>query len=366
MSDPPPPHSPNQAAPPPPPPPPQIIIQQEKSAFGRYGRVLLALLIFAAIWIIGMKSAYQSYFSTSDGTQEKYHSLSKSATKKVAIVDISGTILEGDGFVKKQLDRVRDDENVVALVLRIDSPGGTVTASDYLYHHVKKLAEERHLPVVVSMGSMCASGGYYIAMSVGNEKDVIFAEPTTWTGSIGVVIPHYDFSGLLAEISVKDDSIASRQDKLMGSPTRELSDQERKEERELFEKLVSISFDRFKDIVRSGRPQLRDDDKAFDEATTGQIFTAEQALELHLVDRIGFIEDAVERAVKLSGLSKDKLMCVKYKQPASPLDMLMSSSAARPPKLVGDLQTLFDLSMPKAYYLCAPLPGGILRVLGGD
>ena len=162
-----------------------------------------------------------------------------------------------------------------------------------MYHHTRELCEDRGLPLVVSMGSICASGGYYIAMAVGDEEDAIFAEPTTWTGSIGVVIPHYDFSGMLKDYKIKDDSIASHRYKLMGSPTRALDAEGRAEERKLFQNLVDLSFEGFKDIVRSGRPKFRADDAALDAVATGQIFTAKQAREKGLVDKIGFIEDAI-------------------------------------------------------------------------
>ncbi len=341
-----------------PPPPPQVILQQQPpSAFGRYGKFLIVLLVLAVMSLIGMSASYQSYFSEPGAPQEKYHSLSKTADKKIAIIDISDTILDTDGFVKQQLDRVRKDDDVVALVLRIDSPGGTVTASDFLYHHVVELAKDRKLPVVVSMGGICASGGYYIAMAVGEVEDTLFAEPTTWTGSIGVVIPHYDLSGMLASFHVKDDSIASDKFKLMGSPTRELSPAERAEERKLFQELVDNSFDRFKEIVLRGRPKYREDEDAFKKVTNGQIFTASQALELGLVDQIGFVEAAIERAAKLAKRDPDDLRCIKYQEPVTPLDALMSVKASEPPSVLSNLQALLDLSAPRAYYLCTWLPG---------
>ncbi len=336
-------------------PPPQIIVQQQQSAFGRYGKLLLVLLGLAVMTIVGMSAAYQSYFSDSDGPQEKYHSLSKTATDKIAVIDVSGTIIESDGFVKKQLDRVREDDDVVAIVLRINSPGGTVTGSDYLHHHVQELAEERGLPVVVSMGGICASGGYYIAMAAGSKENVIFAEPTTWTGSIGVVIPHYNLSGLLADYQVKDDSIASHKYKLMGSPTRELSAADRAEERKLLQELVDISFARFKEIVTSSRPKLEQDAAALGKATTGQIFTAQQALELGLVDQIGFIEVAIERAAELAGRKTEDLRCVKYEEPASLASLLWMAAPTRE-SLSLDLQAIFDLTVPRAYYVCTTLP----------
>jgi len=340
----------------PPPPPPQIIVQQPPSAFGRYGKLLLVLLGLAVMGLLGLSASYESYFNPPGGPQEKFHSLNEEAREKIAIIDISDTILSSDGFIKQQLDRVRKDDDVVAIVLRIDSPGGTVTASDYLYHHVRKLSEDRNLPVVVSMGGMCASGGYYIAMAVGSGERVVFAEPTTWTGSIGVVIPHYDFSGLLAEYSVKDDSIASHKRKLMGSPTRQLSDAERAEERRLFQELVDRSFARFKEIVRQGRPKFQQNPADLDKVATGEIFTASQALELGLVDEIGFIETAIERAAELAGRSTTQLRCVKYVAPSTPLDLLMSASSSGNRPLGMNLQTLLDLATPRAYYLCTWLP----------
>lgn len=347
------------AAPSPAPPtgaPPQVIIQQPASAFGRYGKFLLILLGLAIMSIIALASSYQSYFSPPGGPQEKYHSLSKKATKKIAVVTVAGAIMEGNGFVKEQLDRVREDHDVVAVVLRIDSPGGTVTGSDYLYHHIQELCQDRELPLVVSMGSICASGGYYVAMAVGEQENSLFAEPTTWTGSIGVVIPHYDFSGMLAEYRVKDDSIASHKYKLMGSPTRVLDENERAEERKLFQELVDLSFEGFKEIVRSGRPKLRADAGALDAVATGQIFTAQQAVEKGLIDKIGFIEAAIERAAKLAGRDPQRLRCVKYTEPPTSLSTLLGARSQRTGVLGADLSTWLDLTTPRAYYLCTWLP----------
>ena len=206
-------------------PPPQIIIQQNSTVFGRFGKWLLAALVIAVMVIISLYSSYHSYFSPADMPQEKYHSLAQFATKKIAIIEVSGAIMEGeDSFAEKQIDRVRQDPDVVGVVVRVNSPGGTVTGSDFIYHHLRELAEKRKLPIVVSMGSVCASGGYYVAMAVGSQPNTIFAEPTTWTGSIGVIIPHFDVSGGLAKLGISEDSIASGPLKKMGSPTRPMSD----------------------------------------------------------------------------------------------------------------------------------------------
>jgi protease-4 len=339
----------------------QVVIQQP-TAFGRYGRFLLFLLVIAVIVIIGQNASYRNYFSPADAPQEKYHSLSKTATDKVAIIKVEGTILSADGFIKKQIDRVREDKDVKAVVLRIDSPGGTVTASDALYHQLRKLVtedrgtKEKEFPIVVSMGGMCASGGYYLAMAVGGRDDVIFAEPSTWTGSIGVVIPHYDVSDLLAHWNIQDDSVVSDKFKLMGSPTRQLSPEEKEQERKLLQELVDISFGRFKDIVLSGRPKLKDDEQSFKTATTGRIFTAQQAKDLKLVDELGFMDEAIARAAKLAGGDENSMRCVKYEEPPGALKMLMGADSRIKPAASFDLSALLDLTAPRAYYLCTWLP----------
>ncbi|MGH7134282.1 MAG: signal peptide peptidase SppA, partial [Pirellulales bacterium] len=247
---------------------------------------------------------------------------------------------------------VRDDEAVKAVVLRVNSPGGTVSGSDYLYHHLKKMVADRKLPLVVSMGGIAASGGYYVAMAVGDEKEVIFAEPTTWTGSIGVVIPHYDVSGLMEKLEISEDSIKSHRLKQMGNPTRPMTD----EEREIFQELVSDSFGRFKEIVTAGRPRFKDDAAALDKVATGQVFTTHQALASGLVDKEGFVEDAIDRAIELAGLNKENVRAVKFKHLGGIFDMLDIHARTRAGTGASELAALLDLATPRAYYLCTWLP----------
>lgn len=308
--------------------------------------LLLALLATAAL--VGFVS-----WEDDDGLHEQHHSLQRHAKDKVAVITLEGTILDGDGFVKKQIDHVRDDESVKAVVLRINSPGGTVSGSDYLYHHLKKLCDDRQLPLVVSMGGIAASGGYYVAMAVGDTPRTIFAEPTTWTGSIGVIIPHYNLAGLMEKWQIEEDSIKSHRLKQMGSPTRLMTE----EERQIFQALVDEGFGRFKEIVKSGRPMFRSDDAALDKVATGQVFTTRQALAGGLVDQEGFVEDAIDRAIELAGLDKSQTSVVKYKHFGGIFDLMLGArSQARAASPVGELAALLDLASPRAYYLCTWLP----------
>lgn len=354
--------TPSHAQAPPAPPPQQIIVQQPSSAFGRFGKWLLAALVLAVLFIIGLYSSYHSYFSPSDAPQEKYHSLARHALKKVAIIDISGAIMEGeDSFAKKQIDRVREDSDVVGVVVRINSPGGTVTGSDYIYHHLRELKDEREkkeeepFPLVVSMGSICASGGYYVAMAVGDQKNAIFAEPTTWTGSIGVIIPHFDLTGVLKEIGANDDSIASGPLKQMGTPTRPMTEEERK----ILQNLVDEGFKGFKEIVASGRPKFKQHPAALDAVATGQIFTADQALERGLVDQIGFVEEAIARVTELAGQSAGDVRCVKYEEEPTLIGSLVGAEARARARCSVDVSALIDLTAPRAYYLWSWVPAAM-------
>jgi protease IV len=338
--------------------PPQIIVRPP-SGFGRrlwtwigWGGFLFCLLALISQW-----SARQDYYDLTGGIRERFHSGDEQADDKVAIITVRGVIWDGDSFVKQQIDRVREDERVKAVVVRVESPGGTVSGSDFIHHHLTRLREERRIPVVVSMGSVAASGGYYVAMAVGDQEGAIFAEPTTTTGSIGVIVPHYDISGLLKELQIEDDSIASHPRKQLLSMTRPMSE----EDREIIEAYVEDSFRRFKEIVKGGRPQLRgaeDSDQLLspDEErnlATGEIFTASQALAFGLVDEIGFVERALDRAAELAGLDKEQVRFVRYRRPPTLMGVFGTPQADGSGSPVS---WLFELSAPRAYYLATTLP----------
>jgi protease-4 len=332
---------------------PQYILQPKESLFGRFGKLLLVALVFCVISMMGMASQVQQYFGRGEGPRERFHSLSETATDKIAVVHVSGAIMEGDDFVERQLKAVEEDKSVKAVVLRIDSPGGTVTYSDRLFHQAKKLREDRKLPMVVSMGSMCASGGYYLAMAVGDQENAIYAEPTTWTGSIGVVIPNYNFSRTMNMTGAQDLSVVSGELKLMGSPTKPRTEKET----EVLQELVDITFEGFKDVVREGRPKFRADGEALDAVATGQVFTAKQAIDNGLVDSIGFLEAAIERAAALANLSTSSVRAIEYERRRTPIEQFLSASTQEQPAASGlDLRSLVELSSPRAYFLSTMAP----------
>lgn len=331
-----------------PPPPPRR---------GFWGRLLLTfiVLVVGGSFFLNFILLALSGSLLIDGAprvQEKFVSHDQNAKDKVVILPIEGVILESeDGFIKRAIDTAMKDEHVKAVVLRVDSPGGSVSGSDYLYHHLRELAETKKIPIVVSMGSMAASGGYYVSMAVGHEPGAIFAEPTCFTGSIGVIIPHYNVAGFMTEHGLVDDSIASHELKKMGSLTKPMTEQEKS----IFEALIKDSFEQFKKVIRSGRSEFEKDPKKLDTLATGQIFSAEQALKNGLVDKLGFQENAVARAIELAGLNADKVKVVRYKQEAGLSSILLGGQSSKSQPL--DLQALLEMTTPKAYYLATWLPG---------
>jgi protease-4 len=304
---------------------------------------------------MGVYARHREYFNTKDGVQERYHSGAKSARNKIAIIDVSGVISSGEGATKKQIEQVRDDPYVKAVVLRVDSPGGTITGSDYIYHHLCELKKEREIPLVVSMGGIAASGGYYVAMAVGDQPRSIFAEPTTTTGSIGVIVPHYDLSGLLERLAVKDDSIVSHPRKQLLSMTKPITP----DDREVLEGYMEEAFDRFKEIVKSGRPAFRENEDALEELATGEIFSAVRAQRLGLVDEIGFVEQAIERAAELAGLDPETTRVVEYRTPITLWDLLASAQAGEARGM--NWQSVLELGVPRAYYLMTSVPALAVR-----
>lgn len=306
--------------------------------------------LFCLPLMLSMMLTVGDYFGVREGVQEKFHSLSPAGTDKVAIIEIAGAIVDGeDGFVKKQIDRVRDDKRVKGVVVRINSPGGTISAADYLFHHLVKLREQRKIPLVVSMGGIAASGGYYVAMAVGDQAKSIYAEPTTTTGSIGVIVPHYNVSGLMRVLQIDDDSIVSNERKQMLSMTQPAN----AEHRAIIQKYVDEAAKRFKQIVTKGRPGFRENPNNLDQIATGEIFAAPEARENGLIDEIGFLEDAIDRVIELAGLDRKKTRVVRYKGRATLMQAL--GLAEQTPS---DPQIHLDrLLTPQAWYLWTGLPG---------
>jgi protease-4 len=330
-------------------------VPQNRSVLGKIFLALLLLAFFGSLLLNFLLIVAIAVRTGSGETriQEQYFSHEQFSKNKIAILSIEGVIAGGEGFFKRQLDQAQKDFDageLKAIVVRVNSPGGTISGSDYILHHLLKFKDETKIPLVVSMGGMAASGGYYVSMAVGDEKESIFAEPTTWTGSIGVIIPHYNIAGLMKEIGIEADEVVSHRLKGMGSISRPMTE----EEKQIFQSLVNDGFTRFKKVIKAGRPKFKADPTLLDKLATGQIFTADQAVENGLVDQIGFLEDAVDRAIILARVPKSDVSVVRYKSESSLVDAILGGQAKSSQSI--DLAAILDSTSPRAYYLCTWLP----------
>lgn len=207
---------------------------------------------------------------------------------KVAVIRIEGPIIDSKHAIDEIKEYVRD-QSVKAMVLRIDSPGGAVAPSQEIYEEIKKAALKKK--IVVSMGSLAASGGYYISAPVSR----IFANPGTLTGSIGVIMEIPNLEGLMSKVGIRTEVIKSGKNKDMASAFRSMG----KEQREILQSALDDVHDQFINAVAEGRKMLPANVRKL---ADGRIFTGRQALTVGLVDELGNLEDAIKSAAKLGGI----------------------------------------------------------------
>lgn len=229
---------------------------------------------------------------------------------RVAIIDVSGMIhnsgkpgLMGSGenplsAFHEKLERARHDGRVKAVILRLNTPGGTVTASDAMYREVLRFRAASKKPVVALMMDVAASGGYYLACG----SDTIVAYPTTITGSIGVIFQTVSLKTMLDRWGVSAEAITSGPNKDVASPLSTLTPEHRK----ILRGLVDDFYGRFTAIVRQSRPKIPAEQ--FATVTDGRVFTGAEARKLGLVDEVGDLYDAWADANRLAGIKQSKLI----------------------------------------------------------
>ncbi len=210
--------------------------------------------------------------------------------EKVAVVEIRGVITDSTD-VNRQLREYGERDDVKAIVLRIDSPGGSVGSSQEIYREVVRLGSKKK--IVTSMGSVAASGGYYIAAA----SHKIVSNPGTITGSIGVIMEFTNVEDLLRKVGLKGRVIKSGEFKDIGSPIRELTGKERR----ILQEVVDDLHSQFVESVAEGRGMEKAD---IQKIADGRFFTGAKANELNLVDKMGNLEDAIELAASIAGMDK--------------------------------------------------------------
>lgn len=328
----------------PPPAAPATIIVHSEGAFARWRNwALYSLLGMSVVANITMYSVYGEYYSAENPPTEKYHSGDKTATDKIAVIHVTGTIMPPfTSHTLKAIKRAKNDAKVKGVLLVVNSPGGFVADSHQIYHRLKELRETTNKPIYVAMDSLAASGGYYVAMGAGPEGK-IFAEPTTWTGSIGVIIPHYDVTELSEKIGLKSTPLTTGQFKDTLSPFKKMTE----EETAVWKNLMTQAYEQFIDVIADGRGKLKREQ--IREYADGRIFTAKDAKQFGLIDEIGYVEDAVEALKKTLNLTKVRV--VQYERPVTVVDLLGLGKAEAGPR--EQWNALIDASVPRSMYFCS-------------
>lgn len=249
--------------------------------------------------------------------------------------------------IVSQLRLAEQDKEVRAVLLKIDSPGGSTTASDILYHEIMEFKKRTQAKVVVSMMNLATSGGYYISL----PADHILAHPTTVTGSIGVILLYPQVTGLMKKIGIDVEVNKSGEKKDMASPFREATE----EERRIFQGITDDLGNQFLDLVKKHRTL---DTKAVESVATARVYLSKEALNLGLVDEIGYLSDAINMSKRLANLPPDAKVIV-YRRTEYPDDNLYNTKTSSPgiqrvslidlnfPGTFSDMQTGF-------YYLWMP------------
>jgi len=272
---------------------------------------------------------------------------------KIAIIDVdgllanrhkSGWMRSGENpvslFIEK-LDKAAADKSVKAVVLRLDSPGGTVAASDIMHHHLMEFRRQTGKPVIACVLGIGCSGAYYIACGC----DGIIAQPSGVVGNIGVIFQTFSVAGTLEKIGVKTVTIKSGDLKDMASPLHDLSDEEHKVLQGIIEHLSGQFFE----VVRKGRKTI--DEQKMAELSDGRVFTAEQALQQGLIDKVGYIADGIKWAKEIAGVKKTRVVI--YHRPSNykPNAYGLATAGAEGPGPLVNLELPDWLNAPGAQFL---------------
>jgi protease-4 len=321
--------------------PPVVNAPKKRSGWRILWGIILGISVLANIVLVFMLIGLAAAFIMGqEGVFNEEVIQSGPRADKIAVITLQGIIdSEQAQNVYEQIKSAREDKRVKGLILRVNSPGGTISGSDQICNEIRKYRKEEDKPVVAFMQGVAASGGYYV--SVGCDK--IVAEPTAITGSIGVIAGHFVLQQLLEEkLGIRPTVFKSNEKKDWPSPFRPVTEEERQY---VQDKLITPAYNRFVKVIAEGRGEVLtlDDVKSL---ADGSIYGAEEALNEKLIDKICYIDDAVAEVKSLAGIEKAQV--VEYRKPLS-LAYLLSSRSSNLLKI--DKSTLYELGTPQVLYL---------------
>lgn len=292
--------------------------------------VALAIICIIAIFgALGRQINSEEFASTLKEKNNISESLlygNEGSRETIAVIDVNGVITSGDSSsdtagcdtIVRLLEYAANRQDISSIILRVDSPGGEVTASDIIYDAIERVREKARKPVVVMMGTLAASGGYYIS----SHADWIVANPTTWTGSIGVIISGINFEEGMNRLGIRNQVFTSGAFKDMLSPMRPMSTSEKA----YVQEMVDATYARFVNLVSTGRKIAKDKLEA-DHAIDGRILTGADAKKLGLVDQLGYFRDAIAKAGDLGGTTDPKVILLEEKRGFAEFLSLLSMEA---------------------------------------
>ncbi|WP_421903992.1 signal peptide peptidase SppA [Maridesulfovibrio sp.] len=290
-------------------------------------KIFLTIFILASIALCGCQPRMNLFPDGTDPLLEK--KLQGEGEDKVLVISIDGTISDegkrgllgsSPSLVQEVSSRLKlatEDEDIKALVIKVNSPGGSVTASDILYNEILRFKKETGAKVVVNMMDVAASGGYYVSL----PADHIMAHPTTLTGSIGVIFIRPKVDGLMDKIGVSVEVSKSGRNKDMGFPFKP----DTPEQKKIIDDIIKDYADRFQGLVKKHRSISDDQLKTI---FTAQVFSAQGAKKAGLVDSLGYLPDAVKEACKLAGIDENSRV-ITYKRKSYPNDTLYNSASSQ-------------------------------------
>jgi protease-4 len=261
-------------------------------------------------------------------------------TTRIAIVSVDGIIEERNADeVYRQIKAAREDRTVKGLIIRVNSPGGTLSGSDQIYNEILKYRTEKKKPVVAFMQGVAASGGYYSSVAC----ETIIAEPTTITGSIGVIMEYLVLQQLLEEKLGIQPVVVKAGDKKDWPSSFQKPTEEQLQY--MKERIITPAYERFVKVVIEGRKGVLQEDE-IRQLADGSIYWADQAVEKKLIDKIGYLKDAIKEVKSQAGIEKAQV--IEYQRPFSLADILAAQAKARPQI---DKKLLYELSVPQVLYL---------------
>ena len=326
--------------------PATVRILATNGGFRTFVAFFAAMLLFVIVFMIGVGTGVTGFAAAiEDQGMVSETTMTKGSSATIAVLDIHG-VIDGatSAYATEVVNAILENENVRGVVLRIDSPGGGVTASDEIWNEVERL-KKANLPVVASYGSVAASGGYYISCCA----DYIMAQETTITGSIGVIANIMTFQDALEKLGIKPITLIATD-----SPEKSVANDVYRnwtiKDKQKVRNFLNAAYTVFLSRVQEGRGHIIKDTKTFENVANGSAYTSQEALSNGLIDGIGYLSDAIAIATTQSNLQNVTPTILRYSPRQSGFGGILGASSA--PMTTDRLKTLLhELSSPDFMYL---------------